>query len=533
MKKLFLKFFTLILALSVIHTVQAQWSPKSVTVDKSASSPNVDGIVDLVWNSVDAQAINQVWKPGDLGEESVSFGVDGATFKALWDDDYIYILVEVDDDNHWNHLDAGVTSWQADKPELYFDVNETRIDNLGPSVGGTGHYQFAPSFDPAEAKNGFEAAFVVDLLGPYVYEYAIPLGTLVDKNGNGGLDPTTRTTIGFDITILDLDEPGSGGGNNFMGRINWSNDVLSKASPEAVTGESWTCLDQAGEFIFRSYDPNREEPFADAGSDQLAIEGQYVYLDGSGSYDIQDTDVSSYEWKGPVGVIINNSDQANANFIAPEIFQDSVIKIELTVYDTELNSDKDIVQIMIKRINTVPIAYAGEDAHYQANDSIVLDGSGSSDADNDELTYYWESLSNLSLPNSNAEKIQFFAPITSQLTSYPFTLRVYDSESFSNYDTVVVSVEGGSVSSISKSSLSNGILITPNPASALSTLLFEPLTNPTVQLVTLDGRIVDEYIVKESLVEQVSIDVSTYQKGTYIVIVSTDEKFYSSKLLVE
>ena len=44
-------------------------------------------------------------------------------------------------------------------------------------------------------------------------------------------------------------------------------------------------------------------------------------------------------------------------------------------------------------VNTQPVADAGPDQPVAVNDTVVLDGSGSSDTDGDALTYSWSLLS--------------------------------------------------------------------------------------------------------------------------------------------
>lgn len=243
MKKQLLKIAALSAAVLFTGSVFAQdWAPKSVDVGYTTTAPEIDGVADAVWGNVAAVAIDV-----PFAAETVSLG-DGATFKALWDDDNVYLLITVPDDNHYNHVDAGVNSWQADKPEVYFDVTSPLVDGGGPS-DDKGHYQAAPDFGPApEEPNPYASAFVVEAAGTgYVYEYSFPYTWLVDAS-DVALDPQTFTTIGFDITILDLDKDGEGE-NVELGRINWSNNTTDVVEG-GTAGESWGTLDQAGAFNF-------------------------------------------------------------------------------------------------------------------------------------------------------------------------------------------------------------------------------------------------------------------------------------------
>ena len=223
-------------------SVFGQWAPKSVDVDFTETAIVIDGIADDVWADVAAQDIDVPY-----AAEEVSF-TGTATFKALWDNDNVYVIVTVPDDNNYDHIAAGVDSWLADKPEIYFDVTLPLVDSGGPS-DDAGHYQAAPDFDPAMPAQSYTYGFLVDASDAgYVYEYAFPYTWLTDADGVA-LDPRTVTTIGFDVTIIDLDETGLGGNDGGLGRINWSNNTTDKVEG-GEAGESWVSLDQAGAFNF-------------------------------------------------------------------------------------------------------------------------------------------------------------------------------------------------------------------------------------------------------------------------------------------
>jgi len=139
----------------------------------------------------------------------------GATGKAAtaWDDDNIYVYVEVYDTtpHHDNE-----TNWQTDNVEFFFDWNNHKADYIqnddepfwqarihsAPGIndyGITGHAN--ERWDPED----FEAInFVVvplsgsDLTNGYIIEAAFPRSAV-----EGGMTLTEGKVIGFDITISD------------------------------------------------------------------------------------------------------------------------------------------------------------------------------------------------------------------------------------------------------------------------------------------------------------------------------------------
>jgi hypothetical protein len=232
MKKQLLSLGAICLALVFSGQVMAQ-AEKTVQVAYATTTPTIDGTADE-WDGVPAQAIDVPFL-----EETVSMANGDATWQAVWDDANFYIVVTVPDDNFYPYTEANVNSWQADKVELYFDVNATKIDGKGPSTAdGNGHFQFAPGID--ETPEDYEFAFSSLDDATWICEYKIPFSILLDEDGFA-LDPYVLATIGFDVTVIDLDETGLGV-NETMGRINYNND--------ASLAESWASLDYSADLTF-------------------------------------------------------------------------------------------------------------------------------------------------------------------------------------------------------------------------------------------------------------------------------------------
>ena len=128
-------------------------------------------------------------------------------------------------------------------------------------------------------------------------------------------------------------------------------------------------------------------PVANAGSDQDVTLGDLVQLDGSQSSDPNGDDLT-YAWTfasqpGGSAAVLSSATIANPTFTA-DVAGEFVV--ELTVSDGDLTSNPDQVTISV---NTLPVAHAGTDQTVMVGDLVQLDGSQSSDADGDALTYSW------------------------------------------------------------------------------------------------------------------------------------------------
>jgi hypothetical protein len=133
--------------------------------------------------------------------------------------------------------------------------------------------------------------------------------------------------------------------------------------------------------------PNRL-PVADAGVDQLVTAGQTAFLDGSGSSD-PDGDTLSFSWairQRPAG---SQSALSDAHIANPTLLIDvaGVYLLDLMVNDGFEDSNVDSVLLNVG--NVPPTADAGLNIGALLGDVITLDGSNSTDANGDQLSFRW------------------------------------------------------------------------------------------------------------------------------------------------
>jgi hypothetical protein len=105
--------------------------------------------------------------------------------------------------------------------------------------------------------------------------------------------------------------------------------------------------------------------------------------------------------------------------------------------------DSENLPVSLEPNNTAPLVSAGEDMTVALGGVVTLDGSASSDADGDSLTYEWKVVSS---PSSSAtSSIDFTDSVTQSITpteagEYEISLTVNDGTVSSNADNVLISV---------------------------------------------------------------------------------------------
>jgi hypothetical protein len=99
------------------------------------------------------------------------------------------------------------------------------------------------------------------------------------------------------------------------------------------------------------------QPEADAGKNQIAVEGSQIILDGSKSKD-RDGKIESYRWQQIIGpitkVALDNPNNIEANFISPQVSHDTILVFKLTVTDDKGSSNSAITAVKVVRNEEVP-----------------------------------------------------------------------------------------------------------------------------------------------------------------------------------
>ena len=162
-----------------------------------------------------------------------------------------------------------------------------------------------------------------------------------DPNG-GNLEYSWIQTDGPDVDLQDASDPQA----HFWSPYVYDDEVLQFAltvrNAEGNSGE-----DSVSIKVNTDVDSN-DQPHADAGGDQTVNEGEWVTLDGDGSYD-PDGEELDYSWTQTDGpdVDLEDDDQEEAHFRAPAVSDDTSLRFELRVEDESGRSDEDSVTVNV------------------------------------------------------------------------------------------------------------------------------------------------------------------------------------------
>lgn len=191
-------------------------------------------------------------------------------------------------------------------------------------------------------------------------------------------------------------------------------------------------------------------PVANAGADQSVALNAVVTLDGTASTDA-DGDALTLNWvfierPASSAATLSSAIVSNPTFTA-DIAGNYVV--QLIVNDGKVDSAADFVTITATLpSNRPPTANAGSDRSVALSSIVALDGTGSSDADGDQLTYRWTIAqqpagSAVSLSSAAAAEPTFSATHRGQ---YVFSLVVNDGVVDSAADMVTITAGNGSPS---------------------------------------------------------------------------------------
>jgi hypothetical protein len=224
-------------------------------------------------------------------------------------------------------------------------------------------------------------------------------------------------------------------------------------------------------------------PIAVAGTDQtITLPINSILLNGSASHD-PDGQITVWQWakiSGPssFAIVNENSIETQVNNLAEGVYQ-----FELKVADNGGLSARDTVKVIVNdpaHPNRPPVANAGPDQEIILPvNTALLDGSLSSDPDNNISSYSWTKISGpSSYAISNPALVQ--TPVTNLVEGvYQFEIKVTDSEGLLAKDTMIVTVKPPVVNHppVANAGLDQTISLPTNMITLSGALSFDPDNN--------------------------------------------------------
>ncbi|MHC4438046.1 MAG: sugar-binding protein [Planctomycetota bacterium] len=243
--------FTLVFVLSLVSGIWAQ----DAVIPNPGAMPDLDGYVDQEWYFSAEHLINtsQVGVPPSSDEDC------SGTWRALWNSEALYVLVEVRDESLTDDNGGGTNKWNDDSVEIYVDG-----DNSKDTSPGTDDHQYTFWWgnevweEPTAFHNGAPSLVGVDYAivttdEGYLIEVKLPWMSIMGKAA------TPDQLIGFDVWINDDDDGGdrdsqvswySTDGNGWQDPSVWAVAILEAsdkaANPtpadDSIHTESWATL---------------------------------------------------------------------------------------------------------------------------------------------------------------------------------------------------------------------------------------------------------------------------------------------------
>lgn len=315
------------------------------------------------------------------------------------------------------------------------------------------------------------AQFTPDVPGSFVIELTVSDGVQSDTDrvlvtsANGNSAPMANAGRAQNVsagTLVQLDGSSSTDPNSDSLTYSWllssrpagSSAALSRTD---VVSPSFT-TDQAGSYVLRltvndgsesstedtviiTASNGNSAPVANAGANRSIGVGDTVTLDGRGSNDA-DTDRLTYAWSLRSRPASSSASLLNPTSARPTLTADVAgnYVASLVVSDGQASSSADAVTISASRGNDAPVAAAGRNQTISTGATANLDGSGSSDADGDLLSYRWTLISRPASSSASVSNASSDQPrvTTDRAGSYVVQLIVNDGQTDSDPDSVTI-----------------------------------------------------------------------------------------------
>jgi hypothetical protein len=316
-------------------------------------------------------------------------------------------------------------------------------------------------------------------------DQTVHAGSLVTLDGSGSSDPDLNYPLSY-AWILTQAPAGSTAALTGADTASpsFTADVMGDYLVELVVTDAagWSSLPDTV-----NISTSNTAPLADAGPDQSVILiGSTVQLDGSTSYD-PDGDAIAFLWSftsrpGGSAAVVSDPAVATPTFVADV---NGRYDLSLTVTDLFGANTADAVTVSFNNVR--PVANAGFNQTVVAPSTVSLDGTASSDANGDLLSYQWNIVSSPAgsgalLNGDTTAMPSFVADLAGQ---YVVSLTVSDGLLASDPSNVTITATSGSVAVIDVLRATVDVINGLAPASFKNPNMANALTNKIAAMIQL------------------------------------------------
>jgi hypothetical protein len=357
------------LSLSQAHTTLAQQAitNSSLQQDSNANlSATLARQLGEVFESSSPSSLNNVTLP--------TIGVPTATNGSQSNNYFPAVDVEAPTtaDQGDNVTLNGTATYDPDGSQLYYawsqdsgvpvsinDDDQPVAHFAAPSVSKNSILRFNLLVEDENGGIGKNSTTVTVLATPKPHadagaDQTVDEGEWVTLNGEDSYDPNGQDldyswtqTSGQGVDLEDINDPQARFWAPYVYNDETLKFTLRVQDPEGNSDESSTSVK-----VNTAVDSN-DQPYADAGGDQTVDEGEWVTLNGEDSYDTngQALDYSWTQTSGQ-GVDLQDDDEDQAQFRAPQVNDDDSLRFELRVEDESGRADEDSVTVNVNDINS-------------------------------------------------------------------------------------------------------------------------------------------------------------------------------------
>jgi hypothetical protein len=423
---------------------QSVWAGATVALSAGGSTDPDDGIASYLWRQLSGSSVAL----SDAGSALASFAAPAIGAGSV----SLIFEVKVADHHGLATSDTIVVTVTALPLDSDHDGIPDALDPDDDNDGMPDAWEIAHGLNPLVN----DAAGDIDGNGiPNGVEYTLAVNSSpgVPAQPQGPASGLLATAYAFSTAAVDPD------GQPLVYRYDWGDGAVSQWGA-AGQSHSWSAI---GQYCVKAQArdslgalsvwsecgsigiaaPNLP-PVANAGPDQTVAEGAPVVLNGSHSYDPNDS-IVSFQWSQtggpPVQLFFGNTVQAH--FSTPDVSSAGVaLTFQLEVADGHGERSVDSVIVNVTWDNQPPLADAGTNLIVKKGARVSLDATGSRDTDG-ILAYQWRQLSGPAVLLTGADTAKpevDTATMALEEASLIFELTVTDTGGLKATDSVILNV---------------------------------------------------------------------------------------------